>query len=204
MREPGPATVPQRAGSCHCLTFAPSYVHMNRRLNVYTSINTASMEMKDMSWRGERIVGLDAPAAAPVNIALIGASGRIGRRLLELVATRNGASRLRIVALANSRGWLIARDGLRAEHAGERLAAAAGAPGSGFADALTRLPRPLVLVDCSASAEIAGRYPQWLAAGIDVVTPNKFGPSADRPLALAIAAAQVASGAVLRDAATVG
>lgn len=30
-----------------------------------------------------------------------------------------------------------------------------------------------VIVDCSASAEIAAFYPRWLAAGIHVVTPNK-------------------------------
>jgi aspartokinase/homoserine dehydrogenase 1 len=37
-----------------------------------------------------------------------------------------------------------------------------------------------------------------------VVTPNKCGPSADRPLARAITAAQAATGAVLHDATTVG
>jgi aspartokinase/homoserine dehydrogenase 1 len=34
--------------------------------------------------------------------------------------------------------------------------------------------RPAVLVDCSASEEVASRYPFWLAAGIHVVTPNKL------------------------------
>jgi len=156
-----------------------------------------------MSRLGENFIGVDAPAAAPVNVAVIGASGRIGRRLLELVAAGNCALPLRIVAVANSRNWLVARDGLRPAHALERLAAAS-ASAADFADGLARLPRPLIVVDCSASADIASRYPQWLAAGIDVVTPNKFGPSADRPLARAIAAAQAASGAVLRDSTTVG
>ena len=157
-----------------------------------------------MPRRGERIIGLDAPAALLVNIAVIGASGRVGRRLLELVATRHGGSRLRLVAAANSRTWLIARDGLHPPgDAIERLVASV-APAGDFSDALLRLPRPLILVDCSASAEIAACYPRWLAAGIDVVTPNKFGPSAERPLARAIAAAQAASGTVLRDATTVG
>jgi len=30
-----------------------------------------------------------------------------------------------------------------------------------------------VLVDCTASAAVAGHYPEWLAAGIHIVTPNK-------------------------------
>jgi aspartokinase/homoserine dehydrogenase 1 len=36
-----------------------------------------------------------------------------------------------------------------------------------------------VLIDCTASAEVARRYPEWLAAGIHVVTPNKKANSAD-------------------------
>jgi homoserine dehydrogenase len=156
-----------------------------------------------MPRRGERIIGLDTPAALPVNVAVIGASGRVGRRLLEVVATRCCGTRLCLVAVANSRTWLTARDGLHPGDAVERLVASV-APAGDFSDALLRLPRPLVLVDCSASADVAACYPRWLAAGIDIVTPNKFGPSADRPQARAIAAAQAASGTVLRDATTVG
>ena len=36
-----------------------------------------------------------------------------------------------------------------------------------------------VLIDCTASSEIAKHYPQWLAAGIHIVTPNKKANSAD-------------------------
>ena len=36
-----------------------------------------------------------------------------------------------------------------------------------------------VIVDCTASAEIARHYPSWLAAGIHIVTPNKQAGSAD-------------------------
>jgi aspartokinase/homoserine dehydrogenase 1 len=36
-----------------------------------------------------------------------------------------------------------------------------------------------VLVDCTASAEVARNYPRWLDAGIHVVTPNKKANSAD-------------------------
>ena len=35
-----------------------------------------------------------------------------------------------------------------------------------------------IIIDCSASAAVAERYPEWLAAGIHVVTPNKKANSA--------------------------
>ncbi|HEX7914797.1 MAG TPA: bifunctional aspartate kinase/homoserine dehydrogenase I, partial [Rudaea sp.] len=61
-----------------------------------------------------------------------------------------------------------------------------------------------VIVDCSGSNEVAVKYPQWLAAGIHVITPNKqagAGPL-DRYRAIKAAAAQ--SGARFRYEATVG
>ena len=138
------------------------------------------------------------------NVALIGATGRVGQQVLALIATCSAGRGLRLVAVANSRASLIARAGLDPHSAAQRLAAADSTPGDAFANALLRLPQPLVLVDCSASAEVALRYPRWLAAGIEIVTPNKLGPSADRPLARAIASACEASSASLRDSATVG
>lgn len=153
--------------------------------------------------------GCAVDAGGTISIAVIGATGRVGRRLLELVASRRAVLaatgvHLRVTAVANSRTYLIAREGLPAEHAAARLSQAQPTSDQAFADSLLRLPRPLIVVDCTASADIAARYPQWLAAGIDVVTPNKCGPSADRPLARAIATALAATGAVLRDATTVG
>lgn len=111
---------------------------------------------------------------------------------------------MRLLAVANSRAGLIGRDGLAPGSAAERLARVHGGGGAAFAAELVRLPRPLVLVDCTASAEIAAHYPRWLAAGIDIVTPNKLGPSADRALAHAIAHAGAATNTCVRDSATVG
>jgi aspartokinase/homoserine dehydrogenase 1 len=36
-----------------------------------------------------------------------------------------------------------------------------------------------IIIDCSASAEVAARYPGWLASGIHIVTPNKKANSAE-------------------------
>jgi bifunctional aspartokinase / homoserine dehydrogenase 1 len=150
-----------------------------------------------------------ADAGSTISIAVIGATGRVGRRLLELLASRRAVLTaagvyLRLVAVANSRTYLISREGLPLEHAAARLDQTLPASDPALVDSLLHLPRPLIVVDCTASADIAARYPQWLGAGIDVVTPNKCGPSADRPLTRAIAAAQATSGAILCDATTVG
>ncbi|HXT33767.1 MAG TPA: hypothetical protein VN716_30910, partial [Vicinamibacterales bacterium] len=52
-----------------------------------------------------------------------------------------------------------------------------------------RLPHT-VIIDCSASAEVAAEYPRWLADGIHVVTPNKRANSGDLPLSEAIRVAR--------------
>jgi aspartokinase/homoserine dehydrogenase 1 len=36
-----------------------------------------------------------------------------------------------------------------------------------------------IIIDCSSSSEVAARYPDWLASGIHIVTPNKKANSAD-------------------------
>ncbi len=146
-------------------------------------------------------------ARRSVNVAVVGASGRVGRRLLELIArlqSAQTATSLRLVAAVNSRQGLHAPAGLDPADAARLLCATVPLDVGRELDSFHALPRPLIVVDCSASAAVAARYPAWLADGIDIVTPNKLGPSADRPLALRIAAAQAASGAHLHDATTVG
>lgn len=138
---------------------------------------------------------------AGVHVALVGASGRIGRRVRELLAEQETALaarglRIEVVAVAGSRKAMIAAEGIALESIDARLATAPAAGIDEWSHDLLALPlRPLVLVDCTASAEVAARYPEWLAAGIDVVTPSKHGPAADVMLARAIATAAAGSGA---------
>lgn len=63
------------------------------------------------------------------------------------------------------------------------------------------LPHAMI-IDCSASAEVAACYPQWLAAGIHIVTPNKQAGSA--PLVHYRATRAAAKRAHWRYEATVG
>lgn len=162
---------------------------------------------------GSGIPGVRTPGRArarrAVHVAVIGASGRVGNRLLQLIARAGAAgcastAHLCVVAAINSRRALVARDGLEAAQAAEALRAAAPTDVATALNELGALPRPLIVVDCTASEAVVGHYPAWLADGIDIVTPNKLGPSADASLALRIAAAQSLSGAHLHDATTVG
>ena len=147
-----------------------------------------------------------------LDIAVAGATGRVGSRVLELIAAQEAPWRAlglrpRVVVVANSRQSLAARDGIAPDSAAARLRAAttAGNASPPFADAVVRhVAQPLIVLDCTASADIAAWYPHWLAAGVDVVTPNKLASSGDRPLLHALAAAQAHSGARLFDNTTVG
>src|SRR4249920_3417145 len=61
-----------------------------------------------------------------IDIAIVGATGRVGRRVLELIDARRtllqrSGVRLRIVAAANSRRLLVAPDGLAAGRIAELL-----------------------------------------------------------------------------------
>ena len=67
----------------------------------------------------------------------------------------------------------------------------------------THLPHA-VIIDCSASNAVAGRYPEWLAAGIHVITPNKQAGAGPLERYEAIRDARARSGARFRYEATVG
>src|SRR5690606_35907366 len=132
-----------------------------------------------------------APAAfwlwpPTVSVGLIG-PGNVGRALLAQLAAAlprlqaRGGLDLRVRAIADSRRMLRVNPGLAAaelgaDGVGPRLRGTGSEPVD--LDALAahvraeHLPHALI-IDCSASDAVAARYPEWLAAGIHVVTPNK-------------------------------
>ncbi|MDN5924859.1 MAG: bifunctional aspartate kinase/homoserine dehydrogenase I, partial [Xanthomonadales bacterium] len=142
-----------------------------------------------------------------LSIGFIG-PGRVGRALLQQIAQsrtrllRDVQLDLRIRALAGSqRMWLGRADDVPA--ALDDSAEACDL------DALTQhvhaehLPHA-VIIDCSASDAVAARYPDWLAAGIHVVTPNKHAGAGDLERWQRIRAACAHSGGRFRYEATVG
>jgi bifunctional aspartokinase / homoserine dehydrogenase 1 len=148
-------------------------------------------------------------SAQTISIGLIG-PGHVGAALLDQLAAAAGRLRegpqldLRLRAIAGSSRMRLAERRLdwahwRAEYADcgealdlDRFAAHVKAQ---------HLPHAMI-IDCTASAEVAGHYADWLGAGIHIVTPNKQAGSA--PLAQYRAIRAAARGSHWRYEATVG
>ncbi len=119
----------------------------------------------------------EAPGKAGAAVALVG-PGRVGSALLERFA--GDCPDLRLFAVANSARVLLAHQGLspgdwqkgggRASSRGARLAA-------DFLHTVEAEDR--IVIDASASADVAALHGHWLASGLKVVTANKWALSAD-------------------------
>ncbi len=145
-----------------------------------------------------------------LSIGLIG-PGTVGRVLLEQLASQVDRLRalnldLRVRAIATSSRMLLAEGAIDLanwpallEEKGvpvdlEKFAAHAQAD---------YIPHT-VLIDCTASAEVASLYRDWLARGIHVVTPNKKANSGALPAYRALKEAARAAGTHYLYEATVG
>ena len=137
--------------------------------------------------------------------------GNVGAAFLDqLLGERSGLLErtrldLRLRAIASSGRQVLDPLGLEGDWRARLAASNEAADLDRFTAHLldSHLPH-VVIVDCSASAEVADRYPQWLAAGIHVVTPNKQAGAGPLPRYAAIREAAQASGARFRYEATVG
>lgn len=125
---------------------------------------------------------ISRPGAAParVDLVLVGARGQVGsafrRRLAaqhEAILRRCGLD-LRLLAAFDRRGLAHDLAGLPPDGLEGRLRTRHDAEVEALYAHLERAGRPpTVVIDCTASDSIAARYPQWLAAGLGVVTANK-------------------------------
>ena len=121
-------------------------------------------------------------------VAIIGASGKVGRRTLELLLSEaknlhsENGTQLRIVAVCNSSRilWCKRREP-DADALLQRLAAQPSQNHSAehlLKELSGQCFDKLVVVDASASPDIAALYERFLAQGIAIVTPNKLANSA--------------------------
>jgi aspartokinase/homoserine dehydrogenase 1 len=114
-----------------------------------------------------------------VSIGLIG-PGVVGRALLRQVASQQARLLqdfhldLRVRGLMTSKSMVLADPAIPNGDWKAALAAAVPLDLNAFEAHIhaEHLPHA-VIIDCSASADVAALYPRWLAAGIHVVTPNK-------------------------------
>lgn len=120
-----------------------------------------------------------------LSIGLVG-PGQVGRALLRQVEAaradllRRSGIDLRVRAVANSRRMELADRGLSRQAAGGDLSGGENLDLERFADHVQadHLPHALI-IDCSASDEVAGCYAEWLSRGLHVITPNKHAGSGD-------------------------
>ncbi|MCG6118519.1 MAG: hypothetical protein MEQ07_10080 [Aquimonas sp.] len=122
------------------------------------------------------------PGPKRIELVLVGARGRVGSALRQRLAAQRTALNehlgleLRLRAAYDRRGLAECEQGL--DPAGVESVLSPRRPGD--TDALwPRLHRAIV-IDCTASDEIAGEYPQWLARGFAIAAANKHAGA--RPL----------------------
>ncbi len=113
---------------------------------------------------------------------------------------------LRLRGIMSSRRMLLADGGIDLANWRERLKRdGIDADPDAFADFVHAefLPHA-AMIDCTASSEVAGRYRDWLAAGMHVVTPNKKANSGDLAYYRALREARRSAGTHYLYEATVG
>lgn len=122
-----------------------------------------------------------APQGDAVRVALVGATGGVGRALLRIlhehadaIYERSGL-RFQVVALMNSQRLRTAVEGLPPDaDPADLLAEGEAASHETLVHFLHDLPQGRVLLlDCTASDVIPDLYPVLLEQGVGIITPNK-------------------------------
>lgn len=143
------------------------------------------------------------PVATPggVEVVVLGHTGQVGSALVERLARIVGQRGLPELKFSEgiNRSRHIFADGREIRE----LPRTSGSLGELAARLLSR-SRPAVVVDCSADPDLPAFYPEWLRAGIGVVTPNKHGFSSHLALYRDILDAARLGRAPLGYSATVG
>ncbi len=124
-------------------------------------------------------------SAHTVSVGIIG-PGTVGKVLLDQMASQSARLRrdfkldLRVRGLLSSKRMLLSDKGVDlSQWQNEFAAADRAADLAAFVEhvGVDYLPHR-VIIDCTASGEVAKHYAEWLAAGIHIVTPNKKANSA--------------------------
>lgn len=146
--------------------------------------------------------GHSSPAAVrPVGIV---GTGNVGGTVLELLAERD-REELYLHALANSRRMFLPRRALLADGIRKRLDAAGRSTDlEAFAGHLADCGPEPVVVDLTASPEVAERHRRWLEQGLSVVTANKWAAAGEARTYRNLVNAAERAGTRYRHATTVG
>ena len=146
------------------------------------------------------------PGTRQARVALLG-TGVVGSAVWARLASWSGTplgERLSLVHAANSRFAISNRDGLPAD---TRDLLMRNPPHASSLDAVEDVfagHGPRIVIDATASEQVAERHAHWLARGIHVVTACKLGQGTTLARWHAIQSAQAAGGTRYGDSATVG
>ncbi len=115
-----------------------------------------------------------------LDLVLIGARGQVGSALRQRLARQHARIAaltgldLRLLAAFDRRGFAFDLAGLEPERLGDALQPRRDEDLQALFSHLARPnATPTLVIDCTASEEIAERYPDWLASGLGIVTANK-------------------------------
>ena len=137
--------------------------------------------------------------------------GVVGKALVDIIGknrekieARTGR-RLHVCGLANSRRFILDKNGLSLDNIAEQLASGENAAEEAYFTQLATLTlENSVFVDCTASADIAFKYMNLFKKGYSVVACNKITFSAPYKHYAALKEAAIEIGATLRYETTVG
>lgn len=159
-----------------------------------------------MSAQAARVtIGNDAAPRLPAQVTLLG-TGNVGSAVIQRLASWAGTplgDALRLVHVANSRHAASCARGIAPDDALPLLRRGQASSLDDVALALSG-HRPRIVIDATASGEVAQRHAAWLADGIHVVTACKLGQGGALSGWREIRAACARGNARYGDSATVG
>jgi len=140
---------------------------------------SAVIDAKDSARAIRAVHGSFYLSAKTISIGVLG-PGHVGGALLDQIARAAPGLRerfnldLRVRAIAGSKKMLLEPQRIDLDHWRDTLGAGKALDVAKLVEHVQTdyLPHS-VLIDCTASQEVADRYPEWLGRGIHVITPNK-------------------------------
>lgn len=152
----------------------------------------------------------DKRSGKDINLFIAG-FGTVGRALVDIIAKNRDkiaertGRRLHICGLANSRKFIIDKNGLELSNIREQLENGQNSADEAYFSQLGTLSlENSVFVDCTASADIAFKYMNLFKKGYSVVACNKITFSSPYKQYAALKQAAIEIGATLRYETTVG
>lgn len=140
---------------------------------------TVVVSKKDVNKALQAVHGRFYLSKTAISVGLVG-PGLVGKTLLRQMKEQIQTLRdefqveLQIVAITGGRKMLLSNDAIDLDNWEEAYANGVPMDMDGFTQHVLNSQAPnQIIVDCSASEDVASHYKEWLSKGLHVVTPNK-------------------------------